>query len=150
MINKVILIGNLGRDPETRRLDSGVAVSKFSVATNESFQDKNGEWQQQTEWHNIVCWRGLAERVENTLKKGHRVYLEGKLTTRKWQDKDGNDRYTTDIVARTLRTLERRDSEIGGSPDTGFPDVENTFPTVEKSVDQVSTSPSSDEDDLPF
>lgn len=150
MINKVILIGNLGRDPETRHLDSGVAVSKFSVATNESYQDKNDEWQTLTEWHNIVCWRGLAERVEKTIKKGNRVYIEGKLTTRKWQDQDGKDRYTTDIVARIVRSLERRDSEIAPAPDTGFSDVEQEFPTVEKTTVEAPPTTTPDDDDLPF
>ncbi len=150
MINKVILIGNLGKDPESRHLDSGVAVSKFSVATSESYQDKNGEWQTLTEWHNIVCWRGLAERVEKTLKKGNRVYIEGKLTTRKWQDQDGKDRYTTDIVARIVRSLERRESEIAPAPDTGFTDVEQEFPTVEKTTVEAPTTTTPDDDDLPF
>ena len=132
MINKVILIGNLGKDPEVRHLESGAVVAKFSLATNENYRDKSGEWQTLTEWHNIVVWRGLAERAEQRLKKGMQVYIEGKLTTRKWQDKDGNDRYTTDIVGNILRVLERRDSE-GGS---------NNFPTAD---DEVKSFPNSKE-----
>ena len=108
MINKVVLIGNLGRDPEVRRLESGAAVAKFSVATNENYKDKNGEWQTQTEWHSIVAWRNLAERVERDLKKGKLIYVEGKLTHRKYQDKDGNDRYITEVLANVIRLLERR------------------------------------------
>lgn len=126
MINKVILIGNLGKDPEIRHLESGSVVGKFSLATNESYRDKSGEWQTLTEWHNIVVWRQLAERAERSLKKGMQVYIEGKITTRKWQDKDGNDRYNTDIVANTLRILEKRDSN-----DSSFG---SNFPTAEDEI----------------
>ena len=108
MINKVILIGNLGRDPEVRHLESGSVVAKFPVATNESYKDKAGEWQTLTEWHNIIAWRALAERAERSLRKGSLVYIEGKLTHRKYQDQDGNDRYTTEVVANTFRMLEKR------------------------------------------
>ena len=98
MVNKVILIGRLGRDPEVRRLENGTAVAKFSVATTEAYKDKAGEWQNQTEWHDIVLWRQLAERAERDLKKGMLVFVEGKLTHRKYQDKEGNDRYITEIA----------------------------------------------------
>lgn len=124
MVNKVILIGNLGKDPEVRHLESGSVVAKFSVATNENYRDKSGEWQTITEWHNIVVWRGLAEKAEKTLKKGMQVYIEGKLTTRKWQDKDGNDRYTTDVVANYLRALDRKE---GGGDSGNFPSEEDEF-----------------------
>jgi len=150
MINKVILIGNLGKDPEARHLESGAVMCRFSVATNENYQDKNGEWQTQTEWHNIVCWRNLAERAEKTLKKGSLIYLEGKLTTRKWQDKDGGDRYTTEVVARTFRSLERRDPSLSEGVSSGFPGAENDFPTVEKTTGQPNTTLANDDDDLPF
>ena len=96
MVNKVTLIGRLGADPEVRRLENGAAVAKLNIATNENYRDKNGEWQKLTEWHNVVVWRWLAERAEQYLKKGSLVFIEGKLTTRKWQDKDGNNRYTTE------------------------------------------------------
>jgi len=119
MVNKVLLIGNLGRDPEVRRLESGSSVAKFSVATNENYRDKSGEWQTLTEWHNVVAWRGLAERVERDLKKGSMVYVEGKLTTRKWTDKDGNDRYTTEVLALSCRSLDRRESS--GRSGSDFP-----------------------------
>ena len=149
MINKVILVGNLGKDPEVRHLESGSTVARFSVATNENYQDRNGEWQTQTEWHNIVCWRRLAENAEKSLKKGSLIYLEGKLATRKWQDKDGNDRYTTEVVARTFRSLERRENPLSEGASMGsLPGGENEFPTVEKTT-STSASPMED-DDLPF
>ena len=146
MINKVILIGNLGRDPEIRRLESGVAVGKFSVATNESYQDKQGNWQTNTEWHNIVVWRGLAEKAEKQIKKGSLVFIEGKLTHRSYKDKDGIDRYTSEVVANTLRLLEKR--EGGGSfQDAGFPGEDSTV-TSSSTTSQPSV-PAPD-DDLPF
>ncbi len=114
MVNKVILIGNLGKDPEVRYLEGNVAVARFSLATNESYKDKKGDWQTATEWHDIVAWRQLAERVEKQLKKGSQIYVEGKLTHRKYQDKDGNDRYVTEVVANTIRLLDRRDNRPGG------------------------------------
>lgn len=111
MVNKVTLIGNLGRDPEIRRLESGVAVAKFSIATSENYKDKSGEWQSQTEWHDVVVWRTMAERAERDLKKGSMVYLEGKLTHRKWEDKEGNTRKTTEVVGNYFRVLNRRDKD---------------------------------------
>lgn len=105
MVNRVILIGNLGRDPEIRRLENGAVVAKFPIATNENYRDKSGEWQQQTEWHDIVAWRMLAERAESSLKKGSMVYVEGKLTHRTWQDQDGNNRRTTEVVASYFRLI---------------------------------------------
>ena len=92
MVNRVTLIGRLGKDPEVRRLENGAVVAKFSVATNESYKDSAGNWQDKTEWHDIIAWRQLAERAESGLKKGALIFIEGKLTHRKWQDKDGNNR----------------------------------------------------------
>ena len=89
MINKVTLVGNLGKDPEIKHLEGGASVAKFSLATNENYRDKNGEWQTQTEWHDIVAWRQLAEKAARDLHKGSLVYIEGKITHRKWQDKEG-------------------------------------------------------------
>lgn len=104
-INKVILIGNLGKDPEVAKVGNG-KVANFSVATSETYKDKNsGERKTITEWHNIVLWKGLAEVAENYLKKGSQVYIEGKLKTRTWDDKDGNKRYTTEIVGDKLTML---------------------------------------------
>lgn len=109
-VNKVILLGNAGKDPDIRHLEGGVTVASFPLATTESFRDKNsGEKKEQTEWHNIVMWRGLAESVEKSeLKKGDKVYLEGKIRTRKWNDKDGNQRFTVEIVADTFTIITRK------------------------------------------
>ena len=104
-VNKVILVGNLGKDPEVRYLDSGVAVANFSLATTENYKNKEGERVSQTEWHNIVLWRGLAEVAEKWLKKGSSVYIEGKIKTRKWEDKEGITRYTTEILADNMTML---------------------------------------------
>ncbi len=109
MVNKVILIGNLGKDPEVRTLESGVKYATFSIATNESFKDKNDQWQTQTEWHNIVAWRNLAEKAEKTLKKGSSVYIEGKITYRKYTDKENIERSVTDIIANTLYSLDKQE-----------------------------------------
>jgi single-strand DNA-binding protein len=127
MVNKVILIGNLGKDPEFRKLESGAAVARFSVATNENYKDKNGEWQSQTEWHDVVAWRNLAEKAESTLKKGSTVYVEGKLSTRSWEDQEGNKKRTTEVVASYLRNLSKKESggeetpmEMGADDDLPF------------------------------
>lgn len=111
-VNKVIIIGNLGRDPEIKYTQSNVPVANFSVATSESWKDKTtGEWQEKTEWHRIVAWRHLAERAEKYLRKGKQVYVEGRLETRKWQGQDGVDKYTTEIVAVQLQMLGRKDDD---------------------------------------
>lgn len=165
MVNKVILVGNLGQDPEVRRLENGAVVAKFSLATNEVYKDKNGERQKVTEWHNVVVWRGLAEIAEKYLKKGKQIYLEGKLTHRKWQDKDGNTRYTTEVVGNNFQMLGRADEQgFGGS---NFPSAadEPTFnnsqtnkPANPTPAAPAATAPASQpeevtdavEDDLPF
>ena len=94
-LNKVMLIGHLGKDPEMQHLEGNIALAKFSLATSESFKDKAGNWMDKTEWHNIIMWRGLAETAEKYLKKGSFVYIEGKIQNRSWDDKDGNKRYIT-------------------------------------------------------
>lgn len=104
-VNKVILIGNLGKDPEVRHLEGGIAVARFPIATSESFKDKSGQKQERTEWHNIVVWRGLAEVAEKYLKKGNSVYIEGRLRTNNYQDKEGIQRYSTEIVADNMTML---------------------------------------------
>ena len=114
MINKVILIGNLGADPEIRYSQDGVPVASFTVATTEKWKGQDGQMQEQTEWHRIVAWRRLAEICGEYLSKGSRVYIEGKLQTRKWKDQSGNDRYTTEIVAREMKMLSPRTSAGGG------------------------------------
>ncbi len=123
MINKVTLVGNLGADPEVRHLENGVSVARFSLATNENYRDKDGNWQKLTEWHNVVVWRELAERVEKTLKKGMLAYVEGKISYRKFAGQDGQERYITDIVANVVRSLERQ--EGSGSFESRFPAAEN-------------------------
>ena len=120
-VNKVILVGNLGKDPESRSFQNGGKVVSFSVATSENWKDKNsGERKDRTEWHNVSIFsEGLARVAEQYLKKGSKVYLEGQLETRKWQDKDGNDRYTTDVVLRNFNSsmvlLDSRESSGGGA-----------------------------------
>ncbi|MCF8237961.1 MAG: single-stranded DNA-binding protein [Saprospiraceae bacterium] len=149
MINKVTLVGNLGRDPEVRRLDNGVVVAKFPVATNESYKDKSGEWQTQTEWHDVVVWRQLAERAERDLKKGKLVYIEGKLTHRKYTDQNNIDRYVTEVVGNMLRILER--SERSSSPGQ-FPGEQDAPPSDSSSPvePKSNTTNGDDSDDLPF
>jgi single-strand DNA-binding protein len=124
-VNKVILVGNLGKDPEVRRLNSGDQVVNFTLATSENWRDKNsGERKEKTEWHNIVIFNeNLGKVVEQYCKKGSKVYVEGQLQTRKWQDKDGNDRYTTEIVLQRFRgELTLLDSRGGGEGRDSFPD----------------------------
>ncbi len=157
MINKVILIGNLGRDPEIRHFESGSMVGKFPVATNESYRDKSGEWQTITEWHDVVVWRQLAERAEKMLKKGSMVYVDGKLTHRKYQDKDGIDRYVTEVVANTFRVLDRRESSGSGSYGSNFPSpaeskevTGSSFELKEEETKPVTGKVEEVEDDLPF
>jgi single-strand DNA-binding protein len=135
MINKVILIGNLGSDPEIRYTQSGTAVATFNVATTERWKGKDGQQQEQTEWHRVVAWRRLAEICGEYLSKGSKVYIEGKLQTRKWEDRDGNTRYTTEVVARDMQMLSPR----GASSDTGQFQEEPPFP-----------EPAAMEDDVPF
>ena len=110
-VNKVILIGNLGKDPEVRYLDNGVVVANISLATSESYKNKEGERITQTEWHDVVLWRGLAEVAEKFLKKGSSVYIEGKLRTNKWVDKDENNRYKTEVLADKLTMLGKSNSQ---------------------------------------
>lgn len=121
MINKVILIGNLGADPEIRYTQSGSQVATFNLATTERWKGQDGQMQEQTEWHRIVAWSKLAEICGQYLHKGSRVYIEGRLQTRKWQDQSGADRYTTEIVAREMKMLSPRNTGEGdyGGPGMG-------------------------------
>jgi single-strand DNA-binding protein len=114
MINKVILIGNLGADPELRYTQSGTPVASFNMATTRRWKGKDGQQQEETEWHRIVAWTRLAEICGEYLNKGSRVYIEGRLQTRKWQDQNGNDRYTTEIVAQEMKMLSPRGEGSGG------------------------------------
>jgi single-strand DNA-binding protein len=115
MINKVILIGNLGSDPEIKYTQEGTAVASFNIATTEKWKGQDGQMQEATEWHRIVAWKRLGEICGEYLAKGSRVYIEGKLQTRKWQDQSGADRYTTEIIAREMKMLSPK-SELSGSP----------------------------------
>ena len=144
-VNKVILIGNLGADPEVRHLQNGAAVANFRIATSETYKDRQtGEKREQTEWHAIVAWRGLAEIVEKYLRKGSKVYVEGKLRTRQWQDKDGNTRYTTEIHADEMTMLDRASG--GGAPQ-GQPQSQ---PAAAAMANAPAGSFSEEVDDLPF
>ena len=127
-VNKVILVGNLGKDPEVRYLDNGVAVANFSLATTENYKNKEGERVSQTEWHNIVLWRGLAEVAEKWLKKGSSVYVEGKIRTRKWEDKDGNTRYNTEILGDNMTMLGAKPSSEETSLKTNTQETNDDLP----------------------
>ena len=153
MVNRVILIGNLGRDPEVRRLENGAVVAKFPIATNENYKDKNGAWQTQTEWHDIVVWRTLAERAESTLKKGMAVYVEGKLTHRTWQDQDGTNRRTTEVVASYFRIISSGGGKRDGADTGGYfpsPEDEMTAAPTHSSSPMPEEAPNEADDDLPF
>ena len=115
-VHKVILIGNLGRDPETRYMPDGGAITNISVATTETWKDKQGEKQEKTEWHRVAFFGKLAEIAGEYLKKGSQVYVEGRLQTRKWQDQDGQDKYSTEIVANAMQMLGSRQGMGGGGP----------------------------------
>ena len=123
-VNKVILVGNLGKDPELKYLEGNIARANFSIATSEFHKDKNGNKIEQTEWHNIVCWRKLAEVAEKYLKKGSAIYLEGKIKSSSYTDKENIKRYRTDIVADTFTMLDRKPAEGAGSQDTVTEPVE--------------------------
>jgi len=118
-VNKVILIGNLGKDPEVRYTSSGTAVASFSLATSEKYKDKNGEWQEKTEWHNITLWAKLAEIAGEYLAKGRTVYVEGRLETREWEDREGVKRYTTTIVGERMQMLGGKGDGNGKSAENG-------------------------------
>lgn len=126
MINKVILIGNLGADPEVRYSQNGAAVANFRIATTETWKKPDGSKEEQTEWHRIVAFGRLGEICGEYLSKGSRVYVEGRLQTRKWEDRDGNSRYTTEVVAREMKMLSARGAGGGagmGDEDPPFPDA---------------------------
>ncbi|NJN24885.1 MAG: single-stranded DNA-binding protein [Cyclobacteriaceae bacterium] len=150
-VNKVILIGNLGSDPEVRHLSSGSVVANFNIATSESYTNKNGEKVSQTEWHRIELWDGLAKVAEQYLKKGQMVYVEGKLKTENWQDSDGNNRTTTRVRGLSMTMLGGK-----GSNESSGGEYENNMP--ESKPQQNASQPKSDtlpqtqdeEDDLPF
>jgi len=152
MLNKAILIGNLGADPETRYMQDGTCVCNIRIATTERFKDRNGERQERTEWHRVVLWSKLGEIANQYLRKGSLVYIEGKIETRKWQDRDGNDKYTTEIRAREMKMLCGKGE---GAPRSSTP--------AEKPAEKTASSPADDpfadapafndvpvDDDIPF
>ncbi|NHA15192.1 single-stranded DNA-binding protein [Thioalkalivibrio sp. XN279] len=144
-INKVILVGNLGADPESRTTPGGLTVTNFNVATSDRRRDKqSGDWVEETEWHRIVMFDKLAETAREYLRKGSQVYVEGRLQTRKWQDKDGNDRYTTEIVARDMQML-------GGRPGGGAPaSRDDDYRSSAGSSSSGGRKEEPFEDDIPF
>ncbi|RUT73181.1 single-stranded DNA-binding protein [Ancylomarina longa] len=140
-VNKVILVGNVGKDPEVRYLDNGVAVCNFTLATSENYTNKNNEKVTQTEWHNIVLWRKLAEIAESYVKKGMQLYIEGQIRTRSWEDKEGVKRYTTEILGNSFQMLGKKsDNESSAAKST--PDESPKTATADNS--------SIETDDLPF
>ncbi len=146
-VNKVILIGNLGADPEVKHLENGTPVASLRIATSETYKDRTtGERKTITEWHDVVLWRGLAEIAEKYLKKGNQVYIEGKLRTRQWQDNDGNNCHTTKVVANTMTMLGgRQSSKMPQTP--AAPSASQ--PATQPQTPEVDTTPQED-DDLPF
>ncbi len=147
MVNKVILIGNAGADPDVRYLDGGVAVANLRLATTERYRNKNGENVDQTEWHNIVFWRKQAEIVEKYVRKGMRLYIEGRIRTRSWDDQNGNKRYTTEIWADNMQMLSfRQDGDAGGNDNRSYSPPANTAPSAPVNP----PLPADDNDDLPF
>ncbi len=145
-VNKVILVGNLGRDPETRYTTSGEAVTNVSIATTDTWKDKSGEKQERTEWHRVAFFGKLAEIAGEYLKKGSQVYVEGRLQTRKWQDKEGQEKYTTEIVADRMQMLGSRAGAGGGdAPEraTSTAGASRSAAPAKKNVDDL-------DDDIPF
>jgi len=153
-VNKVILVGNLGKDPEVKYTPSGVPVAKFSLATNERYKDKSGEWQDRTEWHNIVAWQRLAEIVGEYVKKGSKVYVEGRLQTSSWEDKQsGEKKYRTEIVVNDLVLLSGRGDAEGegrsrsaGASSGGAAGMDQRVPHA----DEAPQEPGISDEDIPF
>ncbi len=153
MLNKVMLIGNVGKDPEIRHLESGTAVANVTLATTERYKDRNGETQEQTEWHNVVLWRGLADVTERFVRKGSQIFIEGKIRTRSWEDQSGQKRYATEIVADNMQLLGRRSDNPANASARPAPSANNVRPDRKdtSSFDDGPADFSTDEvDDLPF
>jgi single-strand DNA-binding protein len=138
-INKVILVGNVGKDPEIRYLEGGTAVCSFPLATSESYRNRDGEKVTNTEWHNIVLWRGLAEIAEKYVKKGTQLYVEGRIRTRSWDDKEGNKRYITEIIGDSMQMLGRRPDDQIPSDRTATRPVSK--PVTDEPVQQEKQAP---------
>lgn len=150
-VNKVILLGNLGKDPEIKYTPSGTPVAKFSLATNERFKDKSGEWQERTEWHNIVAWQRLAEIVGEYVKKGSKLYIEGRLQTSSWEDKQsGEKKYRTEIIANDLVLLSGRgESDSEGRSSRGAA-ANSSFDQRPPHHDDVAQGAEITDEDIPF
>jgi single-strand DNA-binding protein len=147
-LNKAMIIGNLGRDPEMRYTPSGQAVTQFTVAVNRNFKGQNGEWQEETEWFRVVCWGPLAERTAEYLRKGRKVYVEGRLQTRQWEGQDGQKRYTTELIAQTVTALDRRPDDAGDPGPAGR--AERPTAANRPEVGEGAPLEEPDLDDLPF
>lgn len=148
MINKVTLIGNLGKDPEVKHLENNSSVARLALATNENYRDKEGNWQTMTEWHTVIAWRSLADTAEKQLKKGSMVYVEGKLRSRQYKDNNGIERYVTEVEANVLKSLEKReksDVPLPGTSDDQFGNFNTKSGDTPKREQEGDAS-----DDLPF
>jgi single-strand DNA-binding protein len=149
-VNKVILVGNVGKDPEVRHLDSGVAVANFPLATSESYTAKNGEKVTTTEWHNIVLWRGLAEVAEKYVTKGRQLYIEGRIRTRNYDDKDGIKRYVTEIYGDTMQMLGSKNDDKSGSNQYNQNQESSTSNAQSSAANEPEMEEPGGDDDLPF
>lgn len=149
MINKAIIVGNLGKDPESKHTSNGSSVSNFSVATSETWKDKNtGERKEATEWHRVVAFGRTADVVNQYLSKGSKVYVEGKIQTRKWQDKEGNDRYTTEILANNIKMMDGKSESGQSRQQSRAPELVSQGP--EKPAPQQAPVSDFLDDDVPF
>lgn len=149
-VNKAILIGNVGKDPDVRYLDSGTPKCSFSLATSEVYKNKNGEKVTATEWHNIVLWRGLAEIAEKYVRKGSQIYIEGRIRTRSYDDKDGNKKYITEIVGDVLQLLGRRTDDVTSAPESSRSQESSGFTETSQPSPENINSEMNETDDLPF
>ncbi|MBN2612064.1 MAG: single-stranded DNA-binding protein [Bacteroidales bacterium] len=149
-VNKVILVGNVGKDPDVRYIDNGTPRCTFSMATSEVYKNKNGEKVTTTEWHNIVLWRGLAEIAEKYVKKGTQLYIEGKIRTRSYDDKDGNKKYITEIVGDVMQLLSRRQDDSPVSSDSPKPQESASFSDSADTATESINPELNGTDDLPF
>ena len=148
-LNKVMLIGNLGKDPESKEMGDGTKMAKFPIATTETYKNRQGEKVSNTEWHNIVLWRGLAEVAINWLKKGDSVYIEGKLKTRSWEDENGVRKYATDIQADNLSMLGNK-RDVGNQSQPSKNETNTHLENTKSDENNITESSNTEDDDLPF
>lgn len=149
-VNKVILVGNVGKDPETRYLDESTAITKFPMATSETYKNKSGERVSNTEWHNVVLWRGLAQVAEKYVKKGTQIYIEGRIKTRSYDDADGNKKYITEIVGDQMQLLGRKPDDAGEQGSQGAYQAPESTQAPKAQASQGSTPSPSAEPEEPF